>query len=64
METVKLLKGTIVKLNGFPCELAEDTEVVSATIAKMGLEEFLRWSKSGQQDIPDRVSSHEQKAQS
>jgi hypothetical protein len=49
METVILPKGTVVKLNGFPCELMQDTEVSSATIAGMGgLEAFLRWSEDGQ----------------
>ena len=33
-----LPKGTIVKLQGFPCELVQDTEVVSSLIAREGLD--------------------------
>lgn len=59
MEMVTLPKGTVVKLNGFPCELAEDTEVRSATIAGMGLESFLRWSNDSQDaaEVNDRPSA-------
>jgi hypothetical protein len=48
-DVVKLPKGTVVKLNGFPCELAQETEVLSAAISGMGLEAFLRWSGDEQQ---------------
>jgi hypothetical protein len=50
MEIVTLPKRTVVKLNGFPCELAEDVEVKSATIAGMGLDSFLRWSEGSQSE--------------
>lgn len=53
MEKVTLPKGTVVKLNGVPCELAEDTEVHSATIAGMGLESFLRWSEKSHGEPPE-----------
>jgi hypothetical protein len=49
MDKITLPKGTVVKLNGLPCQLIQDTEVYSATIAGMGLEAFLRWSEDGQQ---------------
>lgn len=45
METVKLPKGTVVKVKVVTCELTEDAKVQSATIAGMGLEAFLRWSE-------------------
>jgi tRNA A22 N-methylase len=53
METVKLPKGTVVKVNGVPCELAEDAEVKSATIAGMGVDAFLRWSEDGHGEPQD-----------
>ena len=34
---VILPKGTLLHYQGFPCELAQDTEVYSATIRQMGL---------------------------
>jgi hypothetical protein len=34
---VILPKGTIVKLNGIPCELGADTTVVSTVLSKQGL---------------------------
>jgi hypothetical protein len=37
-DSVILPKGTVVKLNGFPCELVADTEVVSGLIAREGLD--------------------------
>lgn len=40
-----LPKGTVVKLNGFPCELSQDTYVFSSAIAGMGLEAFLQSTK-------------------
>jgi len=51
MKTVRLPKGTIIQLNGLPCELAEDVEVFNTTIAEMGLEEFLRWSRDSQSEV-------------
>lgn len=37
-DRVILPKGTIVKIEGLPCELSADTEIISPTIAKMGLD--------------------------
>lgn len=48
VEAVKLPKGTIVKLNGFPCELAGDAYIHSSAIAGMGLEAFLQLTEHGQ----------------
>lgn len=36
-DRIILKKGTVVKLNGFPCELVADTEIVSAVLAREGL---------------------------
>lgn len=36
-DQVILPKGTIVKVNGFPCELLADTNVIGAYIAREGL---------------------------
>jgi hypothetical protein len=47
-DVVRLPKGTVVKLNGFPCELAQDTEVYSTAIAGMGLEAFPQWTEGSQ----------------
>lgn len=63
METVRLPKGTIVKLNGFPCELAEDVEVFSSAIAGMGLEAFLQSTEDSQSeaahgDSTPKVEAH------
>lgn len=44
-DVVRLPKGTVVKLNGFPCELAQDTDVYSAAIAGMGLEASPQWAE-------------------
>ena len=41
-DVVILPKGTIVKLNGFPCELTADTEVVSAVLNENGLDWVLQ----------------------
>lgn len=37
MKTVTIPKGTVIHLNGCPCELAFDTEVYCGTILKYGL---------------------------
>ena len=47
-DLVRLPKGTVVKLNGFPCELARDTDVYSTAIAEMGLEALPQWSEGSQ----------------
>jgi hypothetical protein len=61
METVRLPRGTIVKLNGFPCELAEDAYVISSAIAGMGLEVFLQMTEEdqGEDDSSDHASTSE-----
>lgn len=41
METVTIPKGTVIHLNGCPCELAFDTEVYCGTISKYGLDSVL-----------------------
>lgn len=45
MKPIIIPKGTIIKINGIPCELVADTEVLSATIeAYGGYEKFnSRW---------------------
>jgi hypothetical protein len=47
MELVRLPKGTIIKVNGLPCELAEDAHIKSAAVARMDLEAFLRRPEEG-----------------
>jgi hypothetical protein len=41
MSDVILPKGTIVKIQGLPVELAQDTPVYSKAIKKLGLDNFL-----------------------
>lgn len=42
---VMLPKGTIVKLFGFPCELIQDTEVISTSVKKIGVQNMNRESQ-------------------
>ena len=51
METVRLPKGMIIRVNGFPCELAEDTYVFNSTIAGLELEAFLQSTQKGQSAV-------------
>lgn len=47
MTTTILPKGSIVKINGFPCELVADTEVYGEVFAREGLGfTDQRWSLS------------------
>lgn len=34
--------GFIVRVNGYPCRLTQDTQIVNATITGLGLDEFLK----------------------
>jgi hypothetical protein len=61
-DTVILPKGTVVKFQGLPCELTSDTEVISSTIAAIGLEAARELngchSPSENESIPSRQLSY------
>jgi hypothetical protein len=45
-DEVIIPKGTVVKLNGFPCELGKDTQVISSVLARETIGQDYRLSIS------------------
>lgn len=52
-DQVTIPKGTVVKFNGFPCELTEDAEVISSIFARESAGQDYRFSMS--QDEPSAL---------
>jgi hypothetical protein len=64
METVRVPKGTIVRLNGFPCELVEDAYVFNTTIAGVELKTFLQSTEEGRRAVAEDEPALTSKAKS